>query len=745
MRHTNVVLTVAAAALLAACRGSSDSPTTPTIKPGANIESGNLQSGRVTEALAAPLVVRVADANGVPLTGQVVRFIIVSGGGLVDTDSTLTNSSGQATARWSLGTSVSDSQRVVAKLGADRTTATTIGMFKATAQPGAAQLAAVSGGGQVGAPSSVLTDSLAARVADQYGNPIAGVLVVWSTSGSGAGVLSPTQGTSDANGYVRAKWTLGSATGTQTASAASTGRTTVSFLATAQTVVVPPGLSMTVTSPLANALAGDTLLLRAAITNTYQLTSVRAVIGASTINLTNNGNGVWFSNIPISSLPYGPQQVVVTVTDAQNSEVSKSVTFNHAVAPTITITAPTATAVAGPSIAIKASCSSLDETGCVSLEASVNGTTVASGLTAIDATVSLASWEGQLVTMTFKATDQVGLVRTATTTVNVYTNPLLQVYASVPGAVMDVNASRVFYWVNTGSRLQARVQNGATTTTYFDHVGTATAIRGFLTANGAFFAVDTASGQYQLREYVSGAARTFATYAASSSIGWAFAGEWMAWTDATQTLYRRSIGGATASTTTTATSQFDINSNGDVAAASPGSSAVMSVTADGVKRTVDSDFVVTFSAVHLDLTRVLWNYQGICCINSGNMLRMSVGGGAIQTVAPYVVTAGGNLGPCCNAVNSGWYGFSKPSPTNELQVWAVSPAGTSTQVSNFAASSQLEALGANGEVLFTSGSTRYYSLSPYTTVTSLGVSRGSPIYRDGRFYILLGNTAYRIP
>lgn len=93
------------------------------------------------------------------------------------------------------------------------------------------QLVAVGGDAQSGPATQPLADSLAVRVADAFGNPIAGVTVTWSVI-SGGGALAPATSVSGADGTARASWTLGSSIGGQDAEASASGFT-VPFTATA--------------------------------------------------------------------------------------------------------------------------------------------------------------------------------------------------------------------------------------------------------------------------------------------------------------------------------------------------------------------------------------------------------------------------------------------------------------------------------------------------------------------------------
>jgi Bacterial Ig-like domain (group 1) len=68
--------------------------------------SGDKQSGRPGEQLAAALVVRLVDRNGNGVPHQAVSWLVGTGGGSVSSASSSTNDNGQADTRWTLGSSV---------------------------------------------------------------------------------------------------------------------------------------------------------------------------------------------------------------------------------------------------------------------------------------------------------------------------------------------------------------------------------------------------------------------------------------------------------------------------------------------------------------------------------------------------------------------------------------------------------------------------------------------------------------
>src|SRR5687768_13140354 len=88
--------------LLSGCR---ESTSPPKAGPPAQIVimAGNTQQAVVGNQLGQTLEVRIADAAGRPVIGQLVVFRVVAGGGSLLAGDVLTDGAGVAAARWTLG------------------------------------------------------------------------------------------------------------------------------------------------------------------------------------------------------------------------------------------------------------------------------------------------------------------------------------------------------------------------------------------------------------------------------------------------------------------------------------------------------------------------------------------------------------------------------------------------------------------------------------------------------------------
>jgi Bacterial Ig domain len=124
--------------LLLATWGCGGGDITLPVDPGAPSAivpfGGDDQSGIAGTPLPDSIVVKVTDADGNPLSGQRVVFVLAdeSPGALVTPNEAMTGADGTAAARWVLG-SVSGTQRVVARLVSDQAPSALEARFTASA------------------------------------------------------------------------------------------------------------------------------------------------------------------------------------------------------------------------------------------------------------------------------------------------------------------------------------------------------------------------------------------------------------------------------------------------------------------------------------------------------------------------------------------------------------------------------------------------------------------------------------
>ena len=191
-------------------------------------ESGDNQSGAVGTALDQPLVVRVVDPLGNPVSGQTVSWSVV-GGGSIDPASSVTGTDGIASAERVLGPTAGTQQALATAeglAGSPITFTHTAGASSPTS------LVGISGDGQSAPAGFQLPESLVVRLLDANGNGVAGRTVTWVVAAS-AGVVDPVNSQTNADGFAVTRWTLGASAGNYTLNAVFSGLPSISFSATA--------------------------------------------------------------------------------------------------------------------------------------------------------------------------------------------------------------------------------------------------------------------------------------------------------------------------------------------------------------------------------------------------------------------------------------------------------------------------------------------------------------------------------
>jgi len=211
MRRLCVVLTAGFA--LAAC-GGGDGGTGPSPNSIA-VSAGNNQVGAAGAALAESLAVIVKDQSGAALANVTVTFAVTAGGGSVSPTSRVTDVSGIAKTRRTLGPNAG-TQTVSATAGS-----LAPAQFSAIAQiNGAVNIANSPAPPLTDTVGAIKAESLTVLVTDQNAAPIQGVTVTWASVG---GSVSPTSAPTTAAGLSKARFTYGNTAGNQTATATVTG------------------------------------------------------------------------------------------------------------------------------------------------------------------------------------------------------------------------------------------------------------------------------------------------------------------------------------------------------------------------------------------------------------------------------------------------------------------------------------------------------------------------------------------
>jgi adhesin/invasin len=270
------VMLVGAIALLAAC--GETGPSAPLDASSVSNVTGAPLSGTAGQALSDRIVVRVADANDNPLEGVIVTFAVTAGGGTVSPTSAPTNAAGEASTRWTLGTTA----------GANRLSASVPGgasvQITATGTAGRAAAIVVSAGNNQSATAgSAVTTNPAVVVRDANNNPVEGAAVLFTALVGGGQVTDPVRRTNAQGIAAVGQWRLGSTIGSQTLSAQ----------------VTEPGVTGNPVLFTATAVAGTPAAL-VAVSPTSQSGGAGALVGSPPSVRVNDANGNPVANVQVT-------------------------------------------------------------------------------------------------------------------------------------------------------------------------------------------------------------------------------------------------------------------------------------------------------------------------------------------------------------------------------------------------------------------------------------------------------------
>jgi hypothetical protein len=201
---------------------------------------GDFQTGVVAEPLLSPIVIRVT-RDGVGASGVAVSAQVTGGNGTVTPASATSNSSGEVSLQWTLGTGAGPQSVTVSSGSATK-------QLSATARAGpVATLDTVTGSFQYAVVGQTAAAPPEVVVRDRYGNPVEGVFVEFLANelDTRLGQAGTQTGPDGRAGVLR--WTLGMKPGPQRLAVASAGLVGAEFIAfgTPATVVAIAPLQQT--------------------------------------------------------------------------------------------------------------------------------------------------------------------------------------------------------------------------------------------------------------------------------------------------------------------------------------------------------------------------------------------------------------------------------------------------------------------------------------------------------------------
>jgi hypothetical protein len=314
----------------------------PASANGLSLVSGDNQSAPAGSPLPAPLVVKVTDAFGNPVSGITINW--AASAGSLSASATQTGDDGQTSVQMTLGTAA----------GSQTVTASSEGLagspltFNLNATAGtASSISIVSGDGQTGAAGAPLAAALVVKVVDGSGNPVIAATVSWAVT-AGGGSPNPASSTTDLNGQAATIWTLGATPGPNTLTASAAGLGAVTF--TANGVSGAPSRLAIVTQPSETARIGTPFgrqpviqvrdgqgndVAQSGVSVTAAIASGAGTLGGTTTRVTDAQGRATFTDLQINGA--GGAHTLIFAAAGYTSVNSNSITVQKA-SSTTTIT-----------------------------------------------------------------------------------------------------------------------------------------------------------------------------------------------------------------------------------------------------------------------------------------------------------------------------------------------------------------------------------------------------------------------
>ncbi len=194
------------------------------------------QNGVAGAAVLQQPVVLVRDQTGAPMAGVRVSFDLVEGGGSIQNATATTNVAGQATTgTWTLGPAPGQNTVIASVAGLNG-----VVYFSAIGGPRAATTVTAQSPANQSAPAgTAVAQPPSVRVADQVGQPMAGVPVTFAVTAGGGTLTGATAITNAAGVATVGSWTLGSTPGQNRVTATAGSLAPVVFGATGTTTTDP--------------------------------------------------------------------------------------------------------------------------------------------------------------------------------------------------------------------------------------------------------------------------------------------------------------------------------------------------------------------------------------------------------------------------------------------------------------------------------------------------------------------------
>lgn len=495
-----------------------------------------------------------------------------------------------------------------------------------------------------------------------------------------------------------------------------------SYAAPTLTVLAPTGIPVATASQFLSITPSSSVLL----------TEVRATCGSETTLLDRDPFvGVSFQGtLRLDSVGMGPQNIVITATDALGATGSVTIPILHDGPPSVNVVAPTHDRVS-TSTTFNISCVDTDPYPCTRIDlVRADGGVLATGVPPLNANVDLSTFAGTPAALKVVARDSLDVA--STTNLDLYVDgnsptlipgsSRLSVAEHVPGTIIDFDATRIAFVTPKQLHLRTRGTSNDIVVTPISR-----AVNPRLTPTGII---------WETGEYWNGAVSSNA-----ERYGLEVAGGFAAWSTSPSPnnpgglVHRDITRGVDTLVNASTYRDYAIGPNGTLFFQNGLSSGRFDPGGAQSGLGVWLQYGATDGRVYAGFQHTL---------SSTQLSRAYISGGGVVDLAT------NRLDLYELKVTGGWVAYldsivpcSIP-PCDPLQVYSYAPNGTKTLRSIWTTSSSAEEIAGDGSVMMISGGRRYLSLAPATAPLDVSpyVGRASPV--GSEWYVAEKNTLFRV-
>ena len=461
----------------------------------------------------------------------------------------------------------------------------------------------------------------------------------------------------------------------------------------------------------------------------YEIASAVASLGGREVTMTYAGS--YNVTVNIADMPSGPLLLTRRVTDVRGNFAELKHHIIRDVPPTVRITSPANDSVVLSTLAIDVTCVD-DFPGCQVLVES-QGELLAEGAGGVVATLDLSRWSGREISVGFNSYDSRGQRALVSRKIFVETSPRLSRVITYPGRILDFDGDRVLT-LEAGDPQQPSTHSLSVLTRepipwpsgWYVNEGFSwlTPTGAILGALGGF--TSPIRPQLGVHLWRDGLLTALTSDCCAGSI---VAGDYAVF-DNGPGLYRVNTVSGMSTLVTTA-------NRWPVAVAADGTVIFTNLDDHLVRDRAGQQMVLADEPLrahinpHTNGQTVIYTQRAA---QGGYATAVISGSGAPELLTPFRSV----LSECYCAIAGDWLVFSDAGAQGQRQVFKRNPQGTITQITDFLASSTIDRLAGNGDVMFTSGGQRY--LSRGTALIPISGPTGKSYWVNDAWYIAMGAT-----